>query len=85
MNEVEKVKKKEEEPKREEPKKKRAAKCETFNKCKTKKRCEYEVNNPIGGRCKKVHECSYCWINHQESNFHQAWDCGKGGREAEDQ
>ena len=36
MNEVEKVKKKEDDPKKDDPKKKRTAKCETFNTCKTK-------------------------------------------------
>ena len=79
MNEVEKVKKKDD-TKKEDPKKKRTVKCETFNACKTKKRCEYEVTNP-STRCKKLHECSYCWKNRQESNFHQWWDCGHGGRE----
>ena len=85
MNEVEKTtstKKKEEEPK--EKGKRRTAKCETFNTCKTKKRCEYEANNPTGGRCKKLHECSYCWKNRQESQFHQWWDCGHGGRDTFD-
>jgi hypothetical protein len=81
MNEVEKVKKKEDDPKKDDPKKKRTAKCETFNTCKTKKRCDYEVNNPNAGRCKKLHECNFCWKTRQESNFHQWWDCGHGGRE----
>ena len=79
MNEVEKTKKKEEEPK--DTKNRRTAKCTTFNTCKTKKRCDFEVNNPSGARCKKLHECSFCWKNRQESVFHQWWDCGHGGRE----
>ena len=83
INEVEKTtKKKDEEPKEpKDVKNRRTAKCQTFNTCKTKKRCEYEVNNPSGGRCKRLHECSFCWKSRQESLFHQWWDCGHGGRD----
>ena len=81
MNETEKAEKKKEETKKTDDKKKPKVKCETFNTCKTKKRCEYEVNNPSAGRCKRLHECSFCWKTRQESNFHQWWDCGHGGRE----
>ena len=56
--------------------------CPRFNKCKTAKRCDWEVENPNFGRCKRLHQCSYCHETNNKSVFHQAWDCPAGGKEA---
>ena len=56
--------------------------CGKFNSSKTSKRCEWEVENPHSGRCKRLHQCSFCKVTHNKSVFHQAWDCPAGGKEA---
>ena len=80
-DEVEKFSKKQV-AKDDDPAKLRKKVCNRFNSCKTAKRCEWEVENPNSGRCKKLHQCSYCKDKHNKNQFHQAWDCPAGGKEA---
>ena len=80
-DEVEKVTKKIINTREDDPNKKKKV-CGKFNCCKTAKRCDWEVENPNSGRCKRLHQCSYCKATHSKSVFHQAWDCPAGGKEA---
>ena len=81
-DEVEKVVKKRPNQGDEDPNKAKKKVCFKFNSCRTSKRCEWEVENPNSGRCKRLHQCSYCKVSHNKSVFHQAWDCPAGGKEA---
>ena len=81
-DEVEKVAKKANPQREDDPTKTKKKICGRFNSCRTSKRCEWEVENPNSGRCKRLHQCSYCKLTHNKSVFHQAWDCPSGGKEA---
>ena len=81
-DEVEKITKKPNYTKEEDLNKAKKKVCGRFNSCKTTKRCDWEVENPNTGRCKRLHQCSYCKVTHSKSLFHQAWDCPAGGKEA---
>ena len=81
-DEVEKVAKKRTNLVDEDPTKVKKKVCFKFNSCRTSKRCEWELENPNSGRCKRLHQCSYCKVTHNKSVFHQAWDCPAGGKEA---
>ena len=81
-DEVEKVAKKANPQREDDPTKTKKKICGRFNSCRTSKRCEWEVENPNSGRCKRLHQCSYCKLTHNKSVFHQAWDCPSGGMEA---
>ena len=81
-DEVEKVVKKTPKSAEDDQGKSKKKVCYKFNSSKTSKRCEWEVDNPNRGRCKSLHQCSYCKLTHNRSVFHQAWDCPAGGKEA---
>ena len=81
-DEVEKVAKKRPNQVDEDPTKVKKKVCYKFNSCRTAKRCDWELENPNSGRCKRLHQCSYCKVTHNKSVFHQAWDCPAGGKEA---
>ena len=81
-DEVEKVSKKIVNTREEDPNKVRKKICGRFNSCRTVKRCDWELENPNSGRCKRLHQCSYCKTAQNRSVFHQAWDCPAGGKEA---
>ena len=81
-DEVERVTKKVQLRQEEDPIKTKKKICGRFNSCRTSKRCEWEVENPHTGRCKRLHQCSYCKLTNNRSVFHQAWDCPSGGKEA---
>ena len=81
-DEVEKVTKKTNPQREDDPTKTKKKVCGRFNSCRTAKRCEWELENPNSGRCKRLHQCSYCKLTHSKSVFHQAWDCPSGGKEA---
>ena len=81
-DEVEKVTKKSFNTRDEDPAKLKKKVCGRFNSCKTAKRCEWELENPNTGRCKRLHQCSYCKATQNKNVFHQAWDCPAGGKEA---
>ena len=81
-DEVEKVTKKSFNTRDEDPAKLKKKVCGRVNSCKTAKRCEWELENPNTGRCKRLHQCSYCKATQNKNVFHQAWDCPAGGKEA---
>ena len=81
-DEVEKVSKKIVNTREEDPNKVRKKIFGRFNSCRTVKRCDWKLENPNSGRCKRLHQCSYCKTAQNRSVFHQAWDCPAGGKEA---